>query len=533
MNRKSVVVTDHELASLAGAQILKQGGNAADAAVASAAALCVLDPYMAGLGGFGYLVYYSADEDKVYALDFIGTSPSSSSIDLFLQENPWEDYKPTAEGPMAALVPGSVAGWGALLERFGKFDRGRILQPAINMAKGFLVTPAISRFYRSIQPKASCIASTANYFYRNRRFPAPGKMFSQPELARTLELIATNGTQEFYVGSLAKRIAEQVEKDGGLITLEDLASYTPKWREPVKSGFLGSHIYLPPPGCSGFAVLEWLNLIEKMIPEAQDWRSTDFVHAFLETGKLAMRDEDIYNSGNEEAEVPVAHLVSKDYASLASITLNSDYAKFYPRARQSLAQGEHTTNHCVSDSNGNVASFVQTQMYGFDRVGMLGDLGFTLNGGMCYFSLNPGDRDVLRPKARPRFPMTPAVARTDTSIVAIGGAGGWTIPQNVTAILIKRLMFTMSIKAAVNSPRYLLRYRWNSVPYVNGTVVDLEKGLPYNLKLGLEQKGHTVSPPPARGSKCIGFGVANALETSATEVMGAADPRRRGYAAIL
>jgi len=430
-------------------------------------------------------------------------------------------------------VPGSVAGWGALLERFGKFSMANVLRPAIRLAEGFRVTPTISRLYRALQPKAACIPFTARYFYRGRRFPAPGAVFSQPELANTLKQIAAGGAQEFYTGSVSKRIVEQVEKAGGLITAEDLSSYAPKWREPVSSGFLDSRVYLPPPGCSGFAVLEWLNLLENMGQESGDWRSVEFAHFFFETGKLAMRDEDLYNSGREEAEIPVDRLVSKEYAKLVSAELSKLSAKFYPRTRRTLVQGEHTTNHCVSDSEGNVATVVQTQMYGFDRVGMLGDLGFTLNGGMCYFSLRAGDRDALTPKARPRYPMTPAVARLDASTVALGGAGGWTIPQNVTAVLTKRLMFGVRLDTAVRSPRYLLRYRWNSVPYARWTVVDLENGLPRELRADLEQRGHTVSPPPPRGLKCVGFGAVNALEASSEQTVGAAEPRREGYAAFV
>jgi gamma-glutamyltranspeptidase len=533
MPKRSVVVTDHELASMAGVQVLKKGGTAADAAVASAAALSVVDPYMAGLGGFGYLVYYSAEEDRVYSMDFIGASPSAASIELFTQEDAWEDYKPTAEGPLAALVPGSVASWGALLERFGNLANDKVLMPAIELAAGFRVTPTISRFYRSIQPKAGCIASNAKYFYKNRRFPRPGEEFCQPELRKTLEAMATRGYQEFYIGDLSKRIVAQVERDGGLITSEDLASYAPKWREPISSSFQDSKVYLPPPGCSGFAVLEWLSLLENFANTQSGWDSADFVHAFLETGKLAMRDEDCYNTGAEEVCIPLETLTSEAYAKQQVVKLSQASAKFYPRIIGHFVGGGHTTNHCVSDSKGNVVSVVQTQMYGFDRVGMLGDLGFTLNGGMCYFSLRAGDRDALRPRARPRYPMTPAIARFNTCFIALGAAGGWTIPQNVTAILTKRLMFDMPLRTAVKSPRYLLRYRWNSVPYATGTLVDLEKGLPYELRLNLERKGHRVTLPSPRGLRCVGFGAANALETSPESTVGAAEPRREGCAVVL
>jgi gamma-glutamyltranspeptidase/glutathione hydrolase len=524
-----LVVTDHKLASLAGLRILKQGGNAADAAVASAAALSVIDPYMSGLTGYGYLLFYSASEDRVYGLDFIGVAPAAASIDLYNKEKPWEDYKPTAEGILAVLVPGAVAGWSALIEKFGHISWKELLAPAIELARGFTVSSEIHLFYESIKPRAMLNPITARTFYKDGSFPKPGEVFSQGDLARTLGILAERGAEDFYRGEIAKTMVAYIQEAGGIITNEDLASYEVKWTRPVVGTYHGHRIFSHPPGSSGITILQWLNILEGFNFEGISWDSDSFIHTFFEAGKLALMDDDRYNTGKDYAKIPVDLLTSKEYAAKQRSRIDPEQAKFYPLVSMSRPFPQGTTHLCTCDAEGNVVSMTQTQMYGFDRVGLIGNLGFNLNGGMCYFSLDPNHIERLEPRQRPRYVMSPTIAFTDDMTIAIGAAGGWTIPQTITQILMKILEFGMGVQGAVSSPRFAMRYRSNSIPYPPGTMVELEEGIPDLIQEGLARRGHKIFKAPLLFPSRIG--AVNALTYKNGRMQGGAEIRRDGYTA--
>lgn len=528
---RGIVVADHRLASLAGERILKKGGNAADAAVATAAALSVIDPYMSGLSGFGFLLGYSASEDRVYGLDFIGVAPDAASTELYNKEKPWEDYKPTAEGMLAVLVPGAVAGWSALLGRFGSMKLRDVLEPAIDLANGFAVSRVMYEFYEAIKPRAVLNPTTANIFYKDGSFAGVGEVFSQRDLARTLEIIGEKGAEDFYRGEIAKRTVKYIQEAGGIVSAEDLAGYEARWTQPVVGTYQGHRISTQPPGSSGITILQWLNILERFDFGNTSWDSDTFIHIFLEAGKLAMRDDDRYNTGKDYIEVPVDLLTSKEYASRQCSEIDPDRAKFYPLVSPSGSYPEGTTHLCTCDGEGNVISMTQTQMYGFDRVGVVGDLGFNLNGGMCYFSLDPKSIERLEPRQRPRYVMSPTIAFKDDVIVAIGAAGGWTIPQTITQILMKTLQFGMEIQNAVSSPRFIMRYRYNSIPYPPGTLVELEDGISDRAEEGLAKKGHKIYDNPPSTLMLVPFGAVNALTYKKGTMQGGAETRRDGYAA--
>ena len=531
---KGLVTTDHEPSTLAGLKILKNGGNAADAAVASAAALTGVDAYMAGLGGYGYLLFYSAAEDRVFALDFVGEAPASVSIDQFVKEKPWEDYKPTTEGPLSILVPGSVAGWTALLERFGTMKMSEVLEPAIQLAKGYRVSERVSAYYESIKPTAGRFPSTARIFYKNGFFPKKGRIFVQKDLARTLSALAKRGADDYYNGEIAKEIAKNVREAGGLLNEEDLAGYSARWSNPISGTFRGVKIFTHPPGSSGITILQWLNILEGF--EFRDSiTSASTIHLFFEAGKLALRDDDAYNTGKDYAKIPINRLASKRYATRQREKIDRSRASFYDLVTPARQFGNSTTHFCVSDSKRNVVTITQTQMYGFDRVGIYGNLGFNLNDGICYFSLDPNSLERLEPRQRPRYVMSPTIAFGDDEIIALGAAGGWTIPQTIPEVLFKLIEFKMPPQMAVSSPRFLLRYRINSIPYAPGTVVDLEEGISVKSRKDLAHLGHTIHEPTVveriRGPS--GFGALHALVWKNARVFAGTETRRKGSARSL
>lgn len=529
---RGLVVTDHRLASLAGARLLKEGGNAADAAVAAAAALAVIDPYMGGLGGFGYALYYDAKGDKVQGLDYIGTAPKEARIGLYNQEKPWEDYKPSAEGPLAPLVPGSVAGWMELLERMGKRRLREVLRPAIELAKGHIVSEAQHRFYESIRCFVGALPENARVLYPGGHFPRPGQRLAQPALARTLQRLARDG-RDFYEGAIARSIVVHLRARGGILSEEDLASYRPLATQPLHTSYLGHDVYSHRPGSSGMTVLYWLNLLEGFEFQGRYYGGRN-AHIFLEAGKLALREDDRWNTGKPYVQVPLAQLLSKKYARAQRANIG-ELARYYSPVTALERMGACTTHLCACDAEGNVVAMTETQMYGLDRVGLIGELGFSLNGGMCYFSLDPKHIERLEPGQRPRFPMSPTLCFGERGTIAVGAAGGWAIPQVIVQTLWKALAFGMGIRQAVASPRFVLRYRYNSIPYAPGTVVDVEPQIPARTIAALRARGHIVSeqepiadPRPGRSRS---FGAVNALVSKGRSLQGGPEPRRDGYAA--
>lgn len=513
--------------------MLKKGGNAADAAVASSAAMTVIDPYMAGLGGFGYSLFYSAVEDRVCGIDYIGTAPLKARTDLFTREKPWEDYKPTTEGVLAALVPGIVSGWMELLDLLGTMKLRDVLQPAIDLAKGYRVSRSLHQFYESIKSTAGTIPDNEEIFYRWGRFPRPGETLSQPALARTLQTLAEKGGRDYYEGSIARRMVSAIKERGGIISQEDLSRYRAMVTEPVVGTFQDYEIYSHRPGSSGITILQWLNVLEGLDLSGK-YTNERNMHFFLEAGKLALRDDDRWNSGKDYAEIPISKLTSKEYASEQRSKI-LDRARFYRLVSPALKYGTSTKHHCSCDEKGNVVAATETQMYGFDRIGVLGDLGFNVNSGMCYFSLDPANVERIEPGKRPRYVMSPTIAFKADKIVTVGAAGGWTIPQTITQTLLKIMQFGLDVQRAVSSPRFVLRYRYNSIPYAPGTVVDLESGIPEDSASALRKRGHVISAPTRirdyRPGWSYGFGAVNALAWSERFMAGGAETRRDGYVA--
>jgi gamma-glutamyltranspeptidase/glutathione hydrolase len=527
-----VVSSDYEYASKAGAQILAKGGNAVDAAVSTAFALSVIDPYNSGLGGFGVAIYYSSKEDRVYGLNFIGTAPSSINLDLFNKDKPWEDYRSNIDGALSVLVPGSVAGWGKLHEAFGSLKWIEIVKPAIELCRGFPVTPRLSRFYNQVRQRAGRFKYTEKQFYKAKPYPKEGEVFYQEELRNTLEIISREGWRSFYTGEIAKRIAEWSEREGGVLRLEDLASYEPQWTSTPNIEYNGYDIYSLPEGTSGITVLEWINILNELNSKEYSWDSPEFAHLFFEAGKLALRDDDLWNTGKDYIKVPVSRLLSRSYARELASRIKKG-AQFY-EIIGSNCYGSCTTSFSVADSSGNVISMTLTQMYGFDRVGFIHDLGFSLNNGICYFSLDRGDKERLEPKQRPRYPLNPIIAIKGKEVISLGAAGGWTIPQTVTLTGLKIIDYKMDIKNSISSPRYLMRYKSNSIPYPKGTVIEIEDGFPPNFIEEMRSRGHVIAEHTLIEKEGYNFfGVVNGVQILNGRKMGGADHRREGSVVIL
>ena len=500
IGRNGMVATHHPLASQAGLRILEQGGNAVDAAIASAAVLAVANPFMCGLGGVGgYALVYDARSGKTEALDFVGDAPRAATLDQFRGDRLWDFSKAATDGYLAPLVPGILAGWAALHDRYGTMSWAQILAPAIDYAEnGFPVTSAVAA-----QISSADFGKVTRYPYGHGLFTKPdgaplagGDIWVQKDLAQTLKAVAAKGPSEFYKGSIARKIAGHLRENGGLITEQDLAAYEAKWSKPVETTYRGYRVLTHRPGSSGMTVLQWLNVLEGFDLEAMGRNSAAYIHTVAEVEKLGFLDDDRYNDGKIGAEVPLEKLLSKEYAAGQRARIDSQKAQFYPPYRPSTVSrlGEHTNHHTVIDKNHNIVTMTQTLMYPAGVA--VPETGLFLNNGMCYFSLDPNDPNRIEGGARPRFVMSPTIVfRFDKPYFATGAAGGWTIPQTILQTILNLIDFRLEPGKAAGGPRFIQRYLANSIPYVPGTDITLDTGISAEVRQQLTARGHRTIPP--------------------------------------
>jgi len=513
-----VVSAMHPLGAQAGLLVLKNGGNAIDAAIATSAALTVVQPYSSGIGGVGgYMLIYIAAEKKVYALDFIGVAPKAARPEELERYDLWNGYK-------SALVPGTVGGWAAALERFGTKPLKELLEPAIEYAEnGFPVSRGLSEnLKKPVRNKSFLPPGT--------KPPEPGELVTRKELANTYRTIATEGPSAFYGGSIARKIVAEFQANGGLLTLEDFAGYKALWRDPISIDYRGHTVYAHPPGSSGMSVLQSLNVMENWSLRGLGHNSADFIHVMAEVQKMAFADDDRDNTGKDYAKVPLDKLLSKPYAMKQGLRLNLDKAQFHAPTG-SLSRQTGTTHFVVADLAGNLVTVTQTSMY--ELIGPVADTGILFGNGMCYYSLEPGDINRVEGGQRARYVMTPAVVfRDGKPWFALGGAGGWGIPQAVLQVIVRVIDFGMDVQEAITAQRITLCYKDNFIPYVPGTTLALEGEFPPSVVQALEKRGHLMHGTNYPGMTGGFAGVTAVMLSSDGKVFqGAAEPPG-GYVAI-
>jgi len=518
MGRNGVVATADQHGSLAGIRALMKGGNAVDAIVAAAAALNVTEPYMSGIGGFGgFMVIYMAAEGKVFALDMMGVSPKAARRELFTEAA-------CDAGPLAPIVPGSLAGWCEALRRFGTMNLGDLFEPAIELAeRGFVVTKYDAMSFAATASKLERFPDSARIFLPGGKPPRMGQVLRQPDLARTLRRIAIEGPETFYQGGIAHEIVNFLRTHGGLLTLDDMSNFRVRWREPVTTEFHGHTLYGMPPGSCGMTMFQALNIMDGFpLRELDPW-GVEFAHRWLEAMKLALIDDDRYNTGRD-VEIPVARLVSKDYAASQRARISARRAGGFP-VRPLHTVG--TTSLAAADRWGNMVAFTQSLVSGFGCGMVAGKTGILLNNGHRYgFVLEPGHINTLEGGQRAKGVMSPTLAlRNGRPVLAIGAAGGYTIPQTVGQAILKHLVHGYDIQHAIASPRMMMNRDLGRVPVGDKAVTYLEFGFPEATAKGLVNRGHHLAPPGNAGGV---QGVAADPESGA--LMGGSDPRRDGHA---
>ena len=469
--QKGMVSTSHPLASETGIKILKQGGNAIDAAVAIAFVLGVVEQYSSGIGGGSLIMIRLADSSEALAVDARETAPLKSTRDMYLRDGEAvPDLSRT--GVLAGGVPGTVAGLELILKKYGTMSLAEIMEPAIRYAEnGFELTQRHVNAISGRREKLSQFTESARIYLPNGRDPTVGSLFRQPDLARTLKLIATEGADVFYRGEVAQRMVAFMEKHGGLITLQDLEIYEAKERQAIHGVYRGYDIFsMPPPSSGGIHVVQILNILEAYDLSQLESNSTEFVHFLAEAMKLAFADRAHFLGDSDFVAVPIEGLISKSYAKKRQRLIQPDQAMVLEAHGNPIpVESHHTTHFSVLDRDGNAVSITQTVNTGFGSGMVIERTGIILNNEMDDFSAQPGmpnvyglvgtEANAIAPKKRPLSSMSPTVITKDNQpFMVIGSPGGPRIITTVVQVIINVIDFGMKIQAAIDAPR--LHHQW-------------------------------------------------------------------------
>jgi gamma-glutamyltranspeptidase/glutathione hydrolase len=518
MGREAAVVSDHVLASNAGAAVLRRGGNAVDAAITMAAVLAVVRPHMNGVGGDNFLLIREAKTGRVYALNGSGRA-GSKATPAFLASQKLTAVPST--GIMSVSVPGAVRAWEDALKRFGTISLSDALQPAIDYAeRGFPVSTRLSLDITEEARKVAADSSLNRIFLKDGKAPAPGVILVQSDLARTLRTIAGGGADALYRGPLARQIASFVEHEGGLLIASDLASHRSQWQDPISTTYSGKTVLAFPPNSQGMTFLEMLNIAEHVMPANEAANSASVIHVLAEASKLAYQDRDRFLADPDFSAVPVERLISKAFA--------ADRAKLIRRDTVVAPQGDgkardgngDTIYLAVVDKDGNSVSMIQSLFAAFGSGRMVPGTGITLHNRGSLFELDANHPNVIAPGKRPFHTLSPAMAlNADGSLaMAFGTPGGDGQPQTLLQIVNNVLRYGMTPQQAVEAARWRV---------FTGGRLGVEPGIDEATRTALERRGHTVrvQPPSAEfgGAQMI------VIHSSGARMTGA-DFRREAYA---
>jgi len=534
--KQAMVVSAHPLASEAGVEILRKGGNAVDAAVATTFAISVVEPFSAGIGGGGFLLLHQPGQE-IKALDFRERAPLKATRNMYLDAQGKVRPHASIDGYLSVAVPGTVAGMYQVHRQYGKLPWATLIAPAIHYARdGFVVSQRYTNAAESRQEAILANPTARQIFTRDRRMYQPGERLIQRDLAATLQSIAKN-PQSFYTGDIARAIASDMARNGGLISLEDLRTYRPIWRTPVCGDFRNYRICsMPPPSSGGVHLLQILNIIGNTDLRSLGWRNPDALHLMIEAMRVAYADRSEYLGDPDFVKVPVAQLTSRDYATQRRQEIRMDTVRrsseVKPVDRQTLLryikgkESSETSHLTVIDAQRNAVSLTFTINYGFGSGVVTPGTGILLNDEMDDFAAAPGvpnayglvggDANAISPRKTPLSSMTPTIVTENNRLrMAVGAPGGSTIITTVLQIILNALEYGMDTGSAVAAPR--IHHQWlpdelRVEPF----------GLDYATIAELCRRGHKIEERSTWGN-------ANAIVVTPDNTLeGAADPRGEG-----
>ncbi|WP_394329884.1 gamma-glutamyltransferase [Bradyrhizobium mercantei] len=526
-----MVVAQEKLAAQVGADILRQGGNAVDAAVATGFAMAVTYPRAGNIGGGGFMVIHLAARNEDVAIDYRETAPQTATRDMFLNADGKPDPDKSRNSALAIGVPGTVAGLALALEKHGsgKFTLAQILKPAIDLARdGFVVTDDTADTLADMYRRMSRWPNSAKTFSHADGTPLhEGDRLIQGDLAGVLTAIAEQGPRGFYEGAVAEKLVSGIKNAGGIFTPEDLKSYQPVIRTPIRGTYRGYDIVsMPQPSSGGVVLIEILNILEGFQMSDMKQGSAASLHVMIEAMKRAYADRARYLGDPAFVDAPTQLLVDKDYAAKQRATI--DLARATPwtdvRNAKQPHEGDNTTHYSVVDAEGNAVSNTYTLNFPYG-VGLVAEgTGVLLNNELDDFTAAPGasnafglvgfEANLPGPGKRPLSSMSPTIVLKDGKPVLVTGSpGGSRIISAVTQIIVDVIDYRMDIAAAVAAPR--MHHQW--LP----DEVRIERGLPDEVLTELKAKGHKLVEP-------LGYSSANSILVTTNGLLGAPDPRTRG-----
>lgn len=526
-SKRGMVASAHPLASLAGIQILMDGGNAIDSAIATAAALNVVEPYMSGIGGVGYMHIFSSGKKEQRVLDYIGLTPAAAELSLYSEESDQE------RGPLAPIVPGACAGWLEALAQYGTMDPGTVFSPAIEFAEqGYPLTVKNSAFFEPAVESLRKYSQTSARYLINGQVPRPGEIVIQPELARTFRMVAEFGSDVFYEGAIAEQIVAHMQSIGGLITAEDLSRFAPVWQDPVFVDYRGYKVCVPPPPCQAVQFLEILNIMEGFEVSELGHNTVETLHRFFEAAKLSIADRAEFTAIDQP---PTYGLLSKEFSaerrSLIGERARPSGGNLFTARKMAdevlagdpyaFLQTECTTHFDTIDSDGNAVACTQSLGSGFGSAIVVPGTGITLNNFMRWFDQEPTSPNAIGPSKKIEMCVSPVQIWDDGGLrLLIGTPGSYGILQTTPQMIMNVIDHDMNIQAAIEAARAKTE---------RGFKISAEDRIGDEVFAQLERRGHRIDRL-GDWSPGVGGGQGIMIDPDSGTFMGGADPRRDGYA---
>ena len=522
VSKFGIVSTPQFLASQAGAHILEAGGNAIDAAIAANAVMGVVQPYVNGIGGDLFMVYYEAKTGKVYGLNSSGWTPKALTIDS-LKAKGVTEINPI--GVESIDVPGAVAGWDAMRARFGSLPFSQVLAPAIYYAQnGFPLAERNARYW--IAKKLMDQPGWKETYDIWSNPPQPGDLFRNPALANSLRQIAAKGRDAYYNGPMTETMVKFLDAHGGTHTLEDFRDFQPEWVEPVSTTYRGWTVYELPPNGQGIAALSMLNIMERFPMAQYGHNSVDALQVMIEAKKLAYADMYKYVGDPRFTTVPVKELISKDLAEQRAklIDMNRAACQVVPSdiSAELNKHGNSTIYLSTIDKDGNIVSLIQSNYSGYGTGFVAPGLGFSFHNRGAGFQLTPGLPNSLAGHKRPLHTIIPAFMEKGDMHIGFGIMGGWNQAQAHAQFVANVVDYGMNVQAALEQPRF-------TKDTFEGCDVQMEEKVPADVRAGLSQHGHQIRLLEPF-SFSVGQGAAVVRDSGRKVNFAAGDPRSDGAA---
>ena len=522
--RNGAVASGHYLASQAGLQIMMAGGNAIDAAIATAAALGVVEPQSSGVGGDGFILIYDAKTRDVYAVNATGAAPTGATREFYLKR----DGIPM-KGILSVSIPGLVDGWLVAHERFGTRPLHEVFAPAIGLCEdGFPLSHKLAGSLKAQTKRFASDPYTRAVFTDDGQPLAPGDIVYQKDLGKTLRTLAAQGRDAFYEGEIAKAMVAFSQSRGGLLTEADLKNHRAHIADPIAVTYKGHTVYETPPNSSGHILLQELNIVENFDLHAMS--KAERIHLMVEAKKLAFADREKYVADPDWIDIPIDGLLSKVYAKERAALIDPDRAAVHvpPGIPEAV---EDTTCFCVADKAGNAVCQLQSIQSGWGSSLIAGETGILLNNRMTYWHLEADHPNCLMPGKRVRHTMNPVIVTKDDKPVLICGTPGADTQVQTNLQLVTHILdFGLTPQEAVEAPRWrsLQNPMESTVPHTCEDVLQLEARFDTFLHMDLEKKGHDVFSLPLWGA--TGNAQAIQIDPATGSLMAGSDPRHDGYA---